>query len=52
MLDSSIVNVAVPAIAKDFAADLHDVKWVVSGYLLAVGVSLAATSYLARRFGT
>lgn len=52
MLDSSIVNVAVPAIAKDFAADLHDVKWVVSGYLLALGVSLAATSYLARRFGT
>ncbi|KQY44561.1 DHA2 family efflux MFS transporter permease subunit [Cellulomonas sp. Root137] len=52
MLDSSVVNVAVPVIADDLGAGLREVQWVVSGYLLALGLSLAATSYLARRFGT
>src|ERR1700712_1917360 len=56
MIDSSIVNVAVPSIARDFgthgnAVDLSQIQWVVSGYLLALGVSLAATAYLAKRFG-
>jgi EmrB/QacA subfamily drug resistance transporter len=57
MLDSSIVNVAIPDIAKDFGSngevvDLGQIQWVVSGYLLALGVGLAATAYLAKRFGT
>ncbi|MCX4092636.1 DHA2 family efflux MFS transporter permease subunit [Nocardia sp. alder85J] len=52
MLDSSIVNVAVAPIAARLHADLTTVGWTVSGYLLALGAGLAATSYLARRFGT
>lgn len=52
MIDSSIVNVAVPDIATELKATLDNVQWVVSGYLLALGVALAATSYLAKRFGT
>ncbi|WP_448060243.1 DHA2 family efflux MFS transporter permease subunit [Cellulomonas hominis] len=52
MIDSSIVNVAVPDIARELTATLDQVQWVVSGYLLALGVALAATSYLAKRFGT
>lgn len=52
MIDSSIVNVAVPDIATELEAQLDDVQWVVSGYLLALGVALALTAYLAKRFGT
>ena len=52
MIDSSIVNVAVPDIATELKAPLDQVQWVVSGYLLALGVALALTSYLAKRFGT
>ncbi len=52
MLDSSIVNVAVSPIAADLHAPIATVQWAVSGYLLALGIGLAATSYLARRFGT
>ncbi len=52
MIDSSIVNVAVPDIAKELKATLDEVQWIVSGYLLALGVSLALTAYLAKRFGT
>jgi EmrB/QacA subfamily drug resistance transporter len=52
MVDSSIVNVAVAPIARQLHASLPVVQWTVSGYLLAIGTSLAATAYLARRFGT
>jgi EmrB/QacA subfamily drug resistance transporter len=52
MIDSSIVNVAVPDIATELKAPLDEVQWVVSGYLLALGVALAATAYAAKRFGT
>lgn len=52
MLDSSIVNVAVEPISRDLHASIASVQWAVSGCLLALGTGLAATSYLARRFGT
>ncbi len=52
MIDSSIVNVAVPDVAADLKASLDDVQWVVSGYLLALGVALAVTAYAAKRWGT
>ena len=52
MLDSSIVNVAVAPIARQLHASLPVAAWAVSGYLLALGTGLAATAYLARRFGT
>ena len=51
MVDSSIVNVAVPDVGADLAAPLDEVQWTVSGYLLALAAALAATSFLARRFG-
>jgi EmrB/QacA subfamily drug resistance transporter len=52
MLDASIVTVAVAPIARQLHAPLPQVGQAVSGYLLALGVGLAATSWLARRFGT
>ena len=52
MLDSSIVNVAVEPMARALHASLTTMQWTVSGYLLALGAGLAATAYLARRFGT
>ena len=36
-LDGSIVNIALPAIQKDFGIDLTTVEWVVVAYLLVVG---------------
>src|SRR5258708_18511032 len=52
MLDSSIVNVAVEPIARALHTSIATAQWTVSGYLLALGAGLAATAYLARRFGT
>jgi EmrB/QacA subfamily drug resistance transporter len=39
-LDGSIVNIALPAIQKDFRVDLTTVEWVVVAYLLVVGCLL------------
>ncbi|MFC4121916.1 DHA2 family efflux MFS transporter permease subunit [Nonomuraea zeae] len=51
MIDTSIVNVAVPDLVRELDRPLATVQWAVSGYLLAMAVGLAATSFLARRFG-
>ena len=50
ILDTTIVNVALPqiGIALDDAAGI---EWVVTAYLLAVGVGLPATGWLADRYG-
>jgi EmrB/QacA subfamily drug resistance transporter len=52
MVDSSIVNVAVPDIARSLHVALGDVQWTVSAYLLALSSGLAATAWLVKRFGT
>ncbi len=51
MVDSNIVNVALPAIAGQLHAALATAQWVLSGYLLALAAALAASAYLAKRFG-
>jgi DHA2 family multidrug resistance protein len=50
VLDSTIVNVALPQIASDLHAG-SGVEWIVSSYLLAVAVSQPASGWLADRFG-
>lgn len=50
ILDTSIVNVALPQIGADFHS-VSAVDWIVTSYLLAVGVSIMATGWLADHFG-
>ncbi|MGY1694665.1 MULTISPECIES: DHA2 family efflux MFS transporter permease subunit [unclassified Geodermatophilus] len=50
-LDASVVNVAVPAISKDFGADLVSIQWSVTGYLLTAAALLLVGGALADRFG-
>jgi EmrB/QacA subfamily drug resistance transporter len=52
MIDSSVVNVAVPGIVGGLHASLGTAAWAVSGYLLGLACGLAATPWLARRYGT
>jgi MFS family permease len=52
MMDSNIVNVALPNIAKTLGSKLTDAQWIVSGYMLALAACLAVSAYLAKRFGT
>jgi EmrB/QacA subfamily drug resistance transporter len=52
MMDSNIVNVVLPDIMQSLKCSLSTVQWVISGYLLALSAVLAASSYLAKRFGS
>ena len=51
ILDSTIVNTALPRIQHDFGAGLHVASYVVTGYILAAGVIVPASGFLANRFG-
>jgi EmrB/QacA subfamily drug resistance transporter len=51
LVDSTIVSVATPAIIEDFDAEVNDVVWVTSAYLLAYAVPVLITGRLGDRFG-
>ncbi|MGH3773378.1 MAG: MDR family MFS transporter [Pseudonocardiaceae bacterium] len=51
VLDTSIVNTALPAIQKQFGVGLEDSQWVATGYLLMLGVVVPASPWLSDRFG-
>lgn len=51
ILDSTIVNTALPRIQADFHADLHLASYVATAYILAAGVIVPASAFLANRFG-
>lgn len=51
ILDTSVVNVAIPKMISVFATDQTTIEWVVTGYTLTVGMLTPASGYLADRFG-
>jgi DHA2 family multidrug resistance protein len=51
ILDSTIVNIAVPRLQTAFGADLNTVQWVLTGYTLAQGVATPLTGFLSDRIG-
>src|SRR5271157_3015141 len=51
ILDSTIVNIAFPTLRSEFGASLSDAQWVISIYVLALGVTTPVSGFLADRFG-
>src|SRR5579885_1590987 len=50
-LDISIINVALPHMQRSFGAKLDQITRVVTSYLIAIGVVLPMTGWLAARIG-
>ena len=51
VLDHSIANVALPAIAGDLGASVHQGTRVITGFGIATAISVPLTGWLAARFG-
>ncbi len=51
ILDTTIVNVAIATLARDFRSPLTTVQWVSTGYLLALATVIPLTGWAVERFG-
>src|SRR5579863_10337531 len=52
ILDTTMVNVAIPTLVRSFRTSLSNVQWVTTGYILALAVVVPLTRWAADRFGT
>lgn len=52
ILDTSIVNIAIPKMMAVFGVSADDIKWVLTAYMLTMGAVIPLTGYLGDRFGT
>lgn len=51
LVDTSIVNVAIPHMMGNLGATLDEIAWVSTGYIVANVIILPLTSWLSERFG-
>ena len=52
ILDSTVVNVALPTMARDFHVGTSSIQWVVTGYLLSLAVFIPVSGWVGDRIGT
>src|SRR3954451_5734431 len=50
-LDGSVVNLALPAIGREFGGGLALQQWVVDGYLLTLGALILVAGAISDQFG-
>lgn len=50
-LGISTINIALPILTNDFHSSLSTVQWVLTGFMLSLGVVAPLTGYLGDRFG-
>ena len=51
ILDATVVNVAFPTLRREFGATLAQAQWVLSIYVLSLGVTTPVSGFLADRYG-
>jgi EmrB/QacA subfamily drug resistance transporter len=52
ILDTTVVNVAINTLAREFHTTLPTIQWVATGYTLALATVIPLTGWGAERFGT
>ncbi|TCO44235.1 DHA2 family efflux MFS transporter permease subunit [Actinocrispum wychmicini] len=52
ILDTTVVNVALKALALQFTTSFDTIQWVVTGYMLALSTVIPVTGWASNRFGT
>ncbi len=52
LMDTTVVNVAIPTMESSLNADTNGIEWVITAYLLTLGVLIPITGWLTDRFGS
>jgi EmrB/QacA subfamily drug resistance transporter len=52
IMDTTIVNVALPTLGQQFGVGDSTVEWVVTGYLLSLAIWIPASGWIGDHFGT
>jgi EmrB/QacA subfamily drug resistance transporter len=52
IMDSTVVNVAIPTLGREFDAGNASIEWVVTAYLLSLAVFIPASGWIGDRFGS
>lgn len=51
ILDTTVVNIAFRTLQEEFGATVNDSQWIISIYVLALGITIPVSGYLGDRFG-
>src|SRR5512136_2393694 len=51
ILDTTVVNVAFQTLRAEYGATLNDAQWIISIYVLALGISTPLAGFFSERFG-
>lgn len=51
ILDTSIVNVAIPTMESELKANTDQIQWVITAYVLAIGVLIPISGWMTDKFG-
>lgn len=51
VLDSTVVNTALPTIMGTLGASMNTAEWILTGYMLSMATVLSTTGWLSNRFG-
>ena len=51
LLDSTMVNVAIKTISVDLKSTISVIQWVITGYVLAMGIAVPLSGWATNRFG-
>ncbi|HEX7619710.1 MAG TPA: MDR family MFS transporter [Anaerolineales bacterium] len=51
ILDTTVINVAFQTLRAEFGASLNDSQWIISIYVLSLGISTPLSAFLANRYG-
>lgn len=50
LLDSTMVNIAIKHLSNDFSIGLDSIQWVITGYVLAMAISVPLAGWMVQRF--
>lgn len=51
ILDTSVVNIAIPTMQSAFNASTNQIQWVLTGYMLTLGVLIPISGWMTDKFG-